>query len=76
MHSTRYYRRRRTADCDPGMEPYWAAKYFPNHAKTVRIIYLMSYYKDCGSGDGSWVNTLLQWVGIAISMNGWARTRT
>jgi hypothetical protein len=34
-------------DCDIGMEPYWAAKAFPNK-KTVRVAYLFSYYKDCG----------------------------
>jgi hypothetical protein len=34
-------------DCDMGMEPYWAAKAFPNRG-VVRIAYLFSYYSDCG----------------------------
>jgi hypothetical protein len=34
-------------DCDLGMEPYWAAKAFPNRGM-VRIAYLFSYYRDCG----------------------------
>jgi hypothetical protein len=35
-------------DCDVGMEPYWAAKAFPNQGNVVRIAYLFSYYWDCG----------------------------
>jgi len=35
-------------DCDIGMEPYWAAKAFPNQGNVVRIAYLFSYYRDCG----------------------------
>lgn len=45
-------------DCDPGKEPYWAAKWFPDqndgvttNGTTVRVIYLLSYYRDCGSNN-------------------------
>ncbi len=38
-------------DCKTGMEPYWAAKVFPNQGNTVRIAYLLSYYLDCGLQD-------------------------
>lgn len=38
-------------DCDAGMEPYWAAKVFPNQGNVVRLIYLFSYYRDCGAPD-------------------------
>lgn len=55
-------------DCDMGMEPYWAAKYFPSHGKTVRIMYLMGYYQDCGS-NGSLANTIGQILGQFVSLN-------
>lgn len=37
-------------DCNMGMEPYWAAKYFPvaEGVDRVRIAYLFAYYEDCG----------------------------
>src|SRR6266496_1732827 len=38
-------------DCNTGMEPYWAAKVFPNQGNIVRIAYLFSYYWDCGAPD-------------------------
>jgi hypothetical protein len=34
-----------------GREPYWAAKYFPDHQNEVRIMYLLSYYGDAGVVD-------------------------
>jgi len=34
-------------DCNVGMEPRWAANYFPSQ-QVVRVGYLLSYYKDCG----------------------------
>ena len=40
-----------TYDCDTGMEPYFAAKAFPNEGNVVRIAYLFSYYEDCGLPD-------------------------
>ena len=36
-------------DCNTGMEPYWAAKVFPDQGNVVRVAYLFSYYWDCGS---------------------------
>ncbi len=44
-------------DCDPSMEPYWAAKYFPRQGSVVRIAYLFAYHSDCG--DSGLVNRLL-----------------
>lgn len=38
-------------DCNSGGEPYWAAKYFPNHGNVVRIIYMPAYYVDCGTSN-------------------------
>ncbi len=35
-------------DLDARGEPYWAAKYFPQHGNTVRIAYLFAYYQDGG----------------------------
>lgn len=40
-------------DCDAGMEPYWAAKAFPDQGNVVRIAYLFSYYRDCGVAPSS-----------------------
>ena len=34
-------------DCNVGMEPRWAANYFPSQ-QVVRVGYLLSYYLDCG----------------------------
>ncbi len=31
-----------------GGEPYWGAKYFPAAGAFVRLVYLLSYYRDCG----------------------------
>lgn len=40
-------------DCNLGMEPYWAAKAFPNQGNLIRVAYLFSYYQDCGLQDPS-----------------------
>jgi hypothetical protein len=51
-------------DCNPGMEPYWAAKVFPNEGNVVRVAYLFSYYEDCGAPDTYSIGcTLLHAVG-------------
>ena len=55
-------------DCDPGMEPYWAAKYFPNQG-VLRIAYLFSYYRDCGA-DGGIGGFLAQFFGKIFTFNG------
>lgn len=61
-------------DCNVGREPYWAAKYFPRSYNTVRVIYLLSYYVDCGVPDeNTWVNVgcgLIQAVGQLGTFNG------
>ncbi len=56
-------------DCDMGMEPYWAAKYFPDHSNTVRVFYAMAYYQDCGT-NGSLGNTLFKMYGNLVSLAG------
>lgn len=38
----------------PGSEPYWAAKYFPDHGGAVRIIYAFAYYHDGGAPSTTW----------------------
>jgi hypothetical protein len=53
-------------DCNVGMEPYWAAKAFPNQGNLIRIAYLFSYYQDCGLQDPS----LLQSVGCTVAVTG------
>lgn len=49
-------------------EPYWAAKYFPNLSpyetgEFVRIAYMPSYYRDCGTA-GHWGDSEFIMIGI------------
>lgn len=39
-------------DCDTRRDPYYAVKYFPTHAETVRITYMLAYFVDCGTQQG------------------------
>lgn len=55
-------------DCDAGKEPYWVAKPFPGQGNVVRVMYLLAYYRDCGS-DGSIIITAAQWFGSVQSLN-------
>ena len=56
-------------DCDRGMEPYWSAKYFPAAGNVVRIAYLFSYYRDCGT-DGGIGGAIAQFFGTFLTFNG------
>jgi hypothetical protein len=56
-------------DCDRGMEPYWSAKYFPARGNVVRIAYLFSYYRDCGSS-GTILSALGSFIGTVFTFNG------
>jgi len=56
-------------DCNVGMEPYWAAKAFPAKG-IVRIIYLFSYYQDCGPLQSRTLCSLQRLAGTFFSLNG------
>lgn len=63
-------------DCDMGMEPYWAAKYFPANSpgppfEIVRVAYLLGYYRDCGAPPAN--GSLCSWgqlIGTVATLNG------
>lgn len=65
-------------DCNMGMEPYWAAKYFENVAsnpgsnhRVARVAYLFSYYLDCGAPSGYGVACTIQGLfGTAFTLGG------
>jgi hypothetical protein len=56
-------------DCNTGGEPYWAAKAFPSR-NVVRVMYLLSYYWDCGPQQGGSLCTLQELSGRVLTLNG------
>lgn len=57
-------------DCDNGKDPYWAAKYFPGHGNTVRILYAEAWYRDCTGGPAFWtaIENFFAWVNINVQI--------
>lgn len=47
-------------DCNTGKEPYWALHYFPAEQR-ARVIYLLSYYTDCGTPPS--IVCQIPWIG-------------